>query len=145
MKNLFVPFETAKMLKELLYLEECILYYDEHGNLLNNDPLPTFKVKDAWWYFNKMNRNLAPTYDQAEEWLWEKKIVIQVQPNAVLKENGSLKFNGVVFKYDGSEKEDFMEGKVSWTAPEINPITAKRKAIEIAVKHLHEQSKAGEK
>lgn len=70
----FVPFETAKALKEKGYNEECRVWYDIKGRLCSN-------VNDIINSDMAETHYSAPTYHEVIDWLEGKDIYISVIAN----------------------------------------------------------------
>lgn len=62
MKDEFLPYEYAKMLKELGFQEKCFAVIDERGMVYRDDK-PANRAGE---------HTTAPLYQQAEQWLWGK-------------------------------------------------------------------------
>ena len=74
MKNLFVPFELAKQLKEKGFDEPCLAYYNLN-KILNRVPFEctTNKVKNPSFDIDKNTD--APLYQQVVDWFREKHLI----------------------------------------------------------------------
>lgn len=78
-KKFFVPYQTARQLKEKGYNEECTFYYGD-GIIRTERQLYTNKeLSDNTpnWLFNECIS--APTYHEVLDWLEEKGIRIEVR------------------------------------------------------------------
>lgn len=129
MKNQFIPYEHAKMMKELGFDEDCEYSYNEDGEEKINDmyhsPINNTELekqyKEYGWDSKEISR---PLYQQCEEWLWEKhKILIKVS-NEWSRFGASILINKELIcatdKYD-------------------SPIIAHREGILKAIEYLHKQ------
>ncbi len=73
MKNLFVPFELAKLMKEKVFDEECFGWYAPHLKKPVDDPKDNLiieKTKNQSFWMAQICS--APTYQQCTDWLREK-------------------------------------------------------------------------
>lgn len=123
MKEQFVDFETAKMLKGLGFKEKCFAVIDSGGIVYRDDkPIntPTEHVT-------------APLWQQVEDWLWHNQNIIievvDVSTEAEDEEPGIEEFEVSV-----KQKKDFIQ-----ITQRDCPILAKNEGIRAAVKHLYDQ------
>jgi hypothetical protein len=73
-KEEYVSFETAKLLKEKGFDEECMCYYDDEGDFNSHAINPSFINHEFSSYFT------APTQQMAMRWLRENHgIFIEIQ------------------------------------------------------------------
>lgn len=125
MKNQFVPYETAKALKEL-NLNQEIFEGDWYYVTMKDDTQKAFcwtSGEDKPYEF--MNPIKAPLWQQIEEWLWEKhKIWI------------SIKYSLGEYYYVAYRKRVEMVMHNDDNLLFSSPITAKHSAITSAIKHL---------
>lgn len=125
MKEQFTDYETAKMLKELGFNQPCYARYNDDilgenacmGSLDHN-------TDNADWVTS------APLYQQAEQWLWEKKIYVNVSCHKGII-NKPRDFT--VCSLDVDKKEIIAVVSRAFDSP----ITAKTEGIKQAIKHLH--------
>lgn len=112
MKDQFVDYATAKMLKEIEMNEKWSFGYYQHGGELIQKQTNNGQQQATYE---------AYLWQQVEQWLWEKhNIMIQI------KEDG---------------EEFYSYGWGSGGSNVSSPITAKIEGIKQAVKHLHNQLK----
>src|SRR3990167_9921599 len=77
MKNLFVDYETSKMLRELGFKENCLRWFHNEYHEATSDYIFLQYEQDEHFCY-------APIWQQAKEWLWEKhKIRIDVLSHGV--------------------------------------------------------------
>lgn len=128
MKEQFVDFETAKMLKELGFNEACEYMYDGFI-LIRSEKLPAryetnFNSELSKHRFAKYIS--APLWQQVEQWLWEEhNIILEIDEVD----------NGRIFCSVSKLGENYLFE----TEANDSPITAKTEGIKAAVKHLHSQ------
>lgn len=119
MKDQFVDYETAEMLKELGFDEKCFAWY-----IIEDKTIVIEKCET-----NTIGVLKSPLWQQVEQWLWEKlETSIHVDVNHICK----------IYLSNG---EEIFLGLDKGDMPFLSPITAKNKGIKAAVKHLHQQIK----
>lgn len=103
LKELFVPYELAVKLKEKGFNEDCFGYYsgdNPYGELV--DKLNIIKCKQLESVDDLAGRCLAPTYQQAHNWLMiNRKLFIEISNGIMgynwhinrVDVNGSLSYN----------------------------------------------------
>lgn len=132
MKDQFVPYEIAKMLKELSFNEECIAWYNDmdlifvlDDKTIDSEEHKFNSLLSKFIYANKIS---APLWQQAEEWLWEAYVI-----NIAIKRIEGYKYSWSV--YNGGQ------GLIANEAGrcEGTPILAKRKAILETIKYFHKR------
>lgn len=119
MKDQFIPYEYANIMKELGYKEECYGFYAL--NHIRNERIILDNIKSN----NEGNVVSAPLYQQAEEWLWDKHgIYIKV-----LNSSEGKIFKHIIYK----DKNDITDISCEF----YSPITTHREAILKAIAHLN--------
>lgn len=123
MKDQFIPYEQAKMMKELNFTSvQCMRYYDMDGELQHAACFNKEVIEDEC---------AAPLYQQAEEWLWKKhKISVRVVCNT---QQYHYVFN--------EEKRGIHHSEINVGNLYDSPIIAHRQGILKAIEYLHQQSK----
>ncbi len=122
MNNLFVPYKTAKLLKEKGFTEMCLGCY----NLIKKgDKIPIFRynyTEETMW-FNHNSKDVsktngykngidflwsAPSYQQATDWLREKHgLWVSVNCGDVFKDKSCEKLYINIHSYAGGNLEDY--------------------------------------
>ena len=117
MNNQFVPYDTAKKLKELGFDEPVMSYY-------NQEQLVTMLDEED---MNEGKEISAPLWQQVEEWLWEEhKIFIEVR-------------FFISTKY-GFDIWDNHRGRFNNQGRDFDsPIQAKQEGIKAALNHLYKK------
>lgn len=127
----FVDYDTAKMLKELKFEEDCHSYYLTKKNALYGKAgtvlFHAISGGACDWNWNEVKCS-RPLWHQAEEWLW-KKHNLRI---ATVYEWG--KFASTVY---GKQKKNSPDNFITATGNFNSPITAKTEGIKQAVKHIH--------
>ena len=118
MNNQFVPFETAKKLKELGFDEESVSegMYSAEGKFIG------MKLKN----YSFMSTIHAPLWQQVEEWLWEE--------HRIFLSLGLTHFSVYDYKKENGTCEVYFKAGL-----EENPIQAKQEGIKAAVNHLYKK------
>lgn len=124
MKDQFVDYETAKMLKELGYnwiYGEALAYYYPRSHFVFEKP-----------FVSATDVIPAFLWQQVEQWLWENhKMYFDVSLYKLIGQ----KYQSVCVKVDGKGRI-----RVLFTSNDADsPITAKTEGIKAAIKYLHEQ------
>lgn len=118
MKDQFVDYETAKMLKELGFDEKCFAWY-----IIQEKTIVIEKCET-----NTIGVLKSPLWQQVEQWLWEAhKIRFIIE--------GCSCF--CLYVCDSEQREIYSDRSEKF----LSPITAKNEGIKAAVKYLHRQIK----
>lgn len=128
MKNQFIPYTHAKMLKECGADIYCIKAYGNTSEKLY-DEIGNIKTLTSRGFVP------APDWSQAEEWIWEiLKLVISVSDISIHHEGYSdYEFEVTITDKDGCSV-DYLDSFES-------PIIAKEKGILKAIEHIHSNKK----
>ncbi len=125
MKKQFLDYHHSKMMKELMFDEECIGFYNPSYTEMNGSVLFSGTAAE----FDNWNKNeyfiSAPLWKQVKQWLWEKhKITFEVR-------NYSDGFLCVM-----------VDGTIRNTTFQFDsPITAEQEGIKKAIEYLHSRIK----
>lgn len=99
----FVPYQTAKLLREKGYNEQCTFYYGDGiiriGHQLRTNKELTDNTPN--WLYNECIS--APTYHEVVDWLYEKKICITCHP-AYSYEG---QYNGFQYEMQTYDEDDY--------------------------------------
>jgi len=115
MKEQFADFETAKMLKELGFGEECLMWYDDRKELM-------FSFTP-----HKIEYLSAPAYFEIEEWLWENH---RINFNMRAEEDVDIFICTPLIN---------RTNRLTLHQSSTSPISSKIEGIKAAVKYLYEQ------
>lgn len=96
-KKFYVPFETAKLLKEKGYPEYADIFYDANGFLVNNFSRSDYDAPIVLPVIS------SPTYHEVLDWLYEKKICITCHP-AYSYEG---QYNGFQYEMQTYDEDDY--------------------------------------
>lgn len=132
MKDQFVPYKYAKMMKKLGFDEETIHYSINKNKKKIFSYLPVRKWNTSSFYMEneRIFPNIAlPLYQQAEEWLWDK-YNIQISEKEDLMANAG--YYSVIKEVGISKSESNFH---------LSPVTAHREGILKAIEYLHKQIK----
>lgn len=124
MKETYVTFKTAKLLKEKGFDWECLARYDK-PILSNNVSIFTEANAIDWntYYYGSDYKFSAPTQQMACRWLMEEKHIFIGKSFAKNKETLNLEFYSPVFNMDTGElittigafcPEDAIEGALQY-------------------------------
>lgn len=128
MKDQIVPYETARMLKELGFDEMCIATY-RHDKGHEPTPIrikPDGEKNSYWENTHECKIYTAPLWQQVKQWLWDKYKVSMEVTNYVESEQG--------YKFKIWNTKEWLSGFSS-------PITAENEGIKKAVEHLYKTRK----
>lgn len=134
MKNQFLPFEHAKMMKELGFNEICFAQVDIENQVhpLSIDDYESLKLDQEIASYNGKKSFPSALYQQTEEWLWKKhKAYIYFA-----QEKGGTRFRCCAY-YVGSEFRSLLsEDLDSYEALEL-----RKQCILKAIEYIHSQKK----
>lgn len=120
----FADKEISAILRELNFNEECIGFYNPSHQLNNHVLFPLEGGNFDNWN-KEPNLISAPTYQQIEQWLWEKhRIYLRLHESGNMFVYSIEDFEKVLIAF---KPNDFVE----------TPTTAKIEGIKKAIKHLH--------
>ena len=109
MKDLFVPYKQALILKELGFNETCLTFYDLNKNIVKNDDwahgIDMNSLPNSNWKFSC----LAPLYQQVFKWFRDKHgLYVHIQPEFYKQ---GINFCWQILWYEPKEK---------WTEYNVN-------------------------
>lgn len=143
MKDQFVPYEIAKMLKELGFDEECISYYWESDAVSFHMDAPECVVPISNSKLQTLHKRIEncsrPSYCEVKQWLWNKH-KIWVKPWRPYAGEDQINGKYVYSCIDCTITDGGGTGICDAILDEVDfdsPITAEIEGIKSAVQHLY--------